>query len=94
MPFGLLGLAAGTLSHHWLAGTALFAWAFLNRVAQAIAVGWGVIEDPKSLTLSWLYPLRDLLGFFVWCASFLGSEIVWRNQRYRLVTDGKMVRIL
>ena len=93
MPFGLLGLAAGILSHHWLAGFALLGWAFINRVTQAIAIGWGVIGDPQSLRLSWLYPLRDLLGFLVWCASFLSSDIVWRNQRYRLVTDGKMVCI-
>jgi ceramide glucosyltransferase len=93
MPFGLLGLAAGILGHHWQSGSALFGWAFLNRVTQAITVGWGVIEDPQSLSLSWLYPVRDLLGFLVWCASFLGREVVWRNQRYRLVTDGRMVRI-
>jgi hypothetical protein len=35
-----------------------------------------------------------LTGFLVWCASFLSREIVWRDQRYRLVTDGRMVRIL
>jgi ceramide glucosyltransferase len=86
MPFGLLGLGAGP------AGIALFAWAYLNRVVQAIAIGWGVLGDRRSLYLSWLYPVRDLTGFFVWCASFAGSEIVWRNERYRLVTDGKMVR--
>jgi ceramide glucosyltransferase len=94
MPFGLLGLAAGILGHHWQWGVALLAWAFVNRVIQAIVIGWNVIGDPPSLSLSWLYPIRDLLGFFVWCASFTSSEIVWRNQRYRLVTDGKMIRIL
>jgi ceramide glucosyltransferase len=93
MPFGLLGLLAGSLGHHWQLGWLLFAWAFLNRVIQSIAIGWGVIKDPQSLSLSWLYPLRDLTGFLVWCASFFGSEIVWRNERYRLVTDGRMVRI-
>jgi hypothetical protein len=33
------------------------------------------------------------MGFIVWCGSFTGSEIVWRNQRYRLVADGKMLRV-
>jgi len=64
----------------------------LNRMFQAIAIGWGVIGDRESLSLCWLYPIRDLMGFFVWCASFMGSGIVWRNERYRLVRDGKMVR--
>jgi ceramide glucosyltransferase len=93
MPFGLLGLIVAALGHHWQLGLALFAWAFLNRVIQAIAVGWGIIRDPQSLRLSWLYPVRDLIGFIVWCASFCGSEIVWRDERYRLITDGRMVRI-
>src|SRR5215831_8705095 len=36
MPFGLLGLAISGLGHHWELGVALLAWAFLNRVIQAI----------------------------------------------------------
>jgi len=92
MPFGIIGLAAGILRQNWLLGLGLFVWAFLNRMFQAIAIGWGVVGDRESLSLCWLYPLRDLMGFFVWCASFMGSNIVWRNERYRLVRDGKMVR--
>jgi ceramide glucosyltransferase len=93
MPFGLTGLAAGILAHHWELGLGLFLWAFLNRVIQAILMGWGVIGDPESLKLSWLYPIRDLMGFLVWCGSFLGDEMLWRNERYRFVMDGKIVRL-
>ena len=92
MPFGLLGFFAATSLYNWQVGLALFAWAFFNRAVQAIAAGWWVIGDRNSLWLSWLYPLRDLLGFFVWCASFAGNEITWRNDRYELIADGKMVR--
>lgn len=94
MPFGLIGLAAGVLGQSWQLSLGLFAWAFANRAIQAIAVGWGVIGDRQSLKLCWLYPLRDLMGFIVWCASFTGSEIIWRDERYRLISDGKMVRVL
>jgi ceramide glucosyltransferase len=93
MPFGLLGLASGMLMHNWQLGVGLFAWAFLNRALQAIVVGRGVLGDRESLKLCWLYPARDLMGFFIWCASFTGSEIVWRNERYRLVPGGRMVRV-
>ena len=92
IPFGLLGLFAGTAAYGLPLGISLFGWAFFNRVVQAISIGWGVLGDRRSLWLSWLYPLRDLMGFCVWCASFAGNEIIWRNERYRLVTDGKMVR--
>ena len=38
----------------------------------------------------WLF---DLQGFIVWCASYLGNEVIWRGQRYRLVSGGKMQRV-
>ena len=93
VPFGLIGLLAGLLGHSWKLGIVLFAWALLNRIIQAIVIGWGAIGDSQSLKLCWLYPIRDLMGFFVWCSSFMGDEILWRNERYRLVTDGKLVRL-
>lgn len=93
MPFGLLGVVVGVLLHNWQVGLGMFAWAFLNRVVQAIVVGRLVLGDRESLKLCWLYPARDLMGFLIWCASFTGAEIVWRNERYRLVPGGRMVRV-
>jgi ceramide glucosyltransferase len=93
MPFGLLGLVAGVLANSWQLGLVLLAWAMVNRMVQAVAIGWGVLGDSESLKLCWLYPLRDLMGFLVWCASFAGSDIIWRNHRYRLLSGGKMLRL-
>jgi ceramide glucosyltransferase len=93
MPFGILGLLAGALSHSWGLGVVLFACGYLNRVIQSIVVGHGVVGDTESARLCWLYPLRDLVGFIVWCCSFTSSEIVWRSERYRLAEDGKMIRV-
>ena len=92
MPFGLLGLLAGWMRGDWVLGLGLLAAAYLNRVIQSLVVGWGVVRDRNSLWFCWLYPARDLLGFFLWCASFVGSEIVWRGERYRLIADGKIIR--
>jgi ceramide glucosyltransferase len=92
MPFGLLGLVAGWVSGNWPAGLALLGFAYANRVVQALVVGWGVARDRRSALYCWLYPLRDLEGFFLWCASFFGSEIVWRGERYRLISGGRIVR--
>jgi ceramide glucosyltransferase len=93
MPFGLLGAAAGWAAGRPLLGLGLLAAAVLNRMIMAVVAGWGVVRDRRSLTGCWLYPLRDLLGFFVWQASFLGRTIVWRGERYRLEYGGKMTRI-
>jgi len=91
MPFGLLGLAAGWMSGNWALGLGLLGAAFANRVVQALVVGWGVTGDRYSALYCWLYPFRDLLGFILWCGSFAGSEIVWRGERYRLISGGRMV---
>jgi ceramide glucosyltransferase len=93
MPFGVLGLAAGVAMGNAALGLDLFLWAFANRVILSVATGWGVVRDPNAVKYSWLYPLRDLMGFFFWVASYWGTEVVWRNERYKLSYGGKMTRV-
>jgi ceramide glucosyltransferase len=93
MPFGLLGLVAGIALHNWLLAVALLAVAVLNRMAMSVVTGWSVVGDRLALRDCWLYPLRDLMGFGFWAASFLGTTIVWRDQQYRLEEEGRMVRL-
>ncbi len=93
MPFGLLALITGLLSGHGLFGAALFAWAFVNRIVLSIATGWGVVRDRRALLTCWLYPLRDLLGFIFWCASFTGRTFVWRGQTYRFEYGGSIAPV-
>ena len=91
MPFGILGLISAALLHHPYLGWALLAAAYMNRVIQCIAVGWGLLKDPRALRLCWLYPIRDLQGFFVWAASFLSHNFYWRGELYRFTKDGRIV---
>jgi len=91
MPFAILGLVAATALGHAQLGLALFAAGFLNRLIQAVAVGWGLLKDPRALRLCWLYPLRDLQGFFVWAASFASHNFYWRGEIYRFTDDGRIV---
>lgn len=94
MPFGLIGFIAGILSNHVVLGSALLAGAFLNRVWMSMLAGWFVVRDPRAVTDSWLYPVRDIMGFYFWCTSYLGRDIVWRNgERYRFQTGGRMLRV-
>lgn len=92
IPFGLLAMVAGLAMGSWRLGFGLLSLAAMNRIVLSIVMGWGVVRDPGSLWFCWLYPARDLLGFFLWCASFWGTEIVWRGERYQLVAGGKMTR--
>ncbi|MGA2252832.1 glycosyltransferase [Terracidiphilus sp.] len=90
MPFGLLGLAAGGALGHWEWGIALLAWAMASRLAISIPVGRMVVQDRSWLALLLLYPVRDLMGFFFWAASYTSSRIHWRGRIYRLLPGGKM----
>ncbi|MFZ0319376.1 MAG: glycosyltransferase [Candidatus Sulfotelmatobacter sp.] len=84
MPYGLLGFLAAALLGHIGIGTFLLAVAVLNRLAEAWLVGWKVVRDPEIRRAPWLYPLRDLLGFAVWFASYLNLRYVWRDSRFEL----------
>src|SRR6201984_1042417 len=91
MPYGILGFAGGGMTHHLLLGAGLFLFAILNRVVESLVIGWGVVRDPRARNEVWLYPIRDLLGFAVWCASYLSKSAVWRDHRYQLVRGGRIV---
>jgi ceramide glucosyltransferase len=84
MPYGILGLVSAGLLGHWGIGALLLGVAVLNRLAEAWMVGWMVVRDPKVRHAPWLYPLRDLLGFLVWFASYLNLRYVWRDSRFEL----------
>jgi ceramide glucosyltransferase len=84
MPYGLLGFFAAGLLGHWGIGSLLLGLAVLNRLAEAWLVGWMVVRDPQIRRAPWLYPLRDLLGFVVWFASYLKLRYVWRDSRFEL----------
>lgn len=92
MPFGILGFLAAGLLGAWPLGTALLAWAVVNRLVEAYAVGWMVLRDRPLLKKIWLYPTRDLLGFIVWCMSFGGTKIAWRSSRFELQGERMVLR--
>lgn len=92
VPFGLLGFASAAALKMWPLAIALLAWSYLNRVIQAVAIGWGVIGDRRALSGALIYPLRDLLGFLVWATSYLGgSKFTWRGETYRFTDGGRIV---
>ena len=93
VPYGVLGLLAGAASRRPLLGAVIFAATLLNRALLSVVAGWGAVRDPRSLARCWLYPLRDLMGFGFWLASYFSDKIRWRGERYRLEVGGKMLRI-
>ena len=90
LPFGLLGLAGAAWLGHPCWGLALLAFSVATRLALSIAVGRLVVRDRSWFGLLVLYPIRDLMGFGFWAASYLSRRILWRNRVYELLPGGKM----
>jgi len=90
MPFGLLALAACAWLGKPMWGLGLFAFAIATRLALSIGVGRLVVRDTSWFGLLVLYPIRDLMGFCFWAASYTGRRILWRGRVFELLPGGKM----
>lgn len=90
MPFGLLALAACAWMGRLHLGLVLLGLAIATRLALSISVGRLVVRDTSWFGLLILYPIRDLMGFCFWAASYAGRHILWRGRVFELLPGGKM----
>jgi ceramide glucosyltransferase len=90
LPYGLLAWATAAVLGHPGWGLALFGWSVATRLALSIAVGGLVMRDKSWFGLLALYPVRDLMGFGFWVASYTSSRILWRDRVFQLLPGGKM----
>ena len=90
MPFGLLGFCCALAPGHVALAIILLLWAIVSRLALSVAVGNWVVRDSSWFGLLVLYPIRDLMGFFFWAASYTSSRIWWRGRKFQLLPGGKM----
>jgi ceramide glucosyltransferase len=90
VPFGVLAFLACALLHYAGWGAALLLLTLLLKTAQSMAVGGLVIGSRSAVSLSFLYPLRDLLGFFLWVASYASNKLPWHGKIFELEPGGTM----
>jgi ceramide glucosyltransferase len=74
-----------------------WSWAVLGgvallRLAVALTVAKGVLQDRTLLKNLWLVPVRDLVAVLVWLASFAGHTVTWRGDRFEL-KNGRLMRV-
>ena len=81
LPWAIFAVIFAPLS--WWSWTALAAAAAL-RAAVALKVGEGIVHDAAVRRNLWLLPLRDLVAFWVWFASFAGHQVHWRGHVFVL----------
>jgi len=80
-----------------LPASGLAAWAW-GLVAATLAIRGVVAVFSERLclqgSLSWrtlgLLPLKDLLAFGLWLASFLGSRVAWGDRYFQVTPEGKL----
>jgi ceramide glucosyltransferase len=84
VPLAFLAAAAnrfGLTSCAFVAISCLLRWTGARLVAGALGLGTAKL---------WLLPLRDLLSFAVFVASFLGRGVVWRDQAFHIAASGHL----
>jgi len=64
------------------------------RMWMAYELGLRLLEDREALRRFWLIPLQDMLSLATWVGGFVGREIVWRNERYRLLEGGRFEPVI
>jgi ceramide glucosyltransferase len=90
MPFALLAYVAALLLHWPWVALAAFVWGIANRMLLAAIVGAAVVQERSLWRTILLFPLRDLMGFCFWMASYGSSKILWRGEEYVLEHGGYM----
>ena len=91
LPLALLGLLLGGLTPAaWVLAAAL-----LCRFAlQAALHHLFQVANGRSISCShfWLGPIRDVVSFMVFVASFFGRGVEWRGHRYGVRADSTLAR--
>ena len=90
LPWALLLFLAAPF---WWSGSLLLAVA-AARFSLAYELGLRLLDDHEALRRFWLIPLQDMLSFATWIGGFVGREVVWRNERYRLLEGGRFEPVI
>jgi ceramide glucosyltransferase len=92
VPYGVLAGVMALSLHLPLVAVVLFGWSWASRIGLAAVVGGLVVREPRPWFSAMLYPIRDLLGFLLWNASYVGNDVIWRGEVYELLRGGMMRR--
>jgi ceramide glucosyltransferase len=60
------------------------------RVLSAFLSGAFVLRSPLAAGFCWLTPAWDLYSFAVWCASYAGRKVRWRDRILTIGRDGRI----
>jgi ceramide glucosyltransferase len=90
VPFGVMAWAGALMLGMPVLGWCALLGSVLGRSLQAWVVGRYVVQERRLWTAMVLFPLRDLMGAFIWALSYTSNRIQWRGEIYELVEGGRM----
>ncbi len=86
--FALLLLTQGSLF-----GWSIFGLVWNIRFLTAYLITIKYVKDSNAKEFFLLIPLRDFVSFCIWCYSFMGSQVVWRDKTYQLLPNGQLSQL-
>jgi ceramide glucosyltransferase len=90
VPFGVLAWAGALMLGMPVLGWCALLGSVLGRSIQAFVVGRYVVREKRLWVAMVLFPLRDLIGLFIWALSYASNRIQWRGETYELLDGGRM----
>jgi ceramide glucosyltransferase len=74
------------------AGAAVCVAAVGSRLV-ALRLVMGILGERETPRHLWVVPAKDLVSSAIWLVAFLGSTVEWSGQRFRVLSDGRLVAL-
>ncbi len=72
------------------AALGLIAATLVLRVALTCFSERRCLKGHLPLKALWLLPLKDIISFGLWMASFTGGGVTWKDRRFRITPEGRL----
>ncbi len=97
LAYGITHALVYSLACFFLSGGApaalgLVAATLALRAAVAYFSEHRCLKGHLTLKAIALLPLKDVISFSLWLLSFLGGGVTWKDRRYRITPEGKLIK--
>ncbi|PZV23132.1 MAG: glycosyl transferase [Snowella sp.] len=81
------------LTQNSLFGWSIFSLVWNIRFLTAYLITIKYLKDSNAKEFFLLIPLRDFVSFGIWCYSFIGNQVIWRDKTYQLLPNGQLSQL-
>lgn len=73
--------------------TAIFAVVLGVRYSSLAYLNHSIVSNREIVRYFWLVPVKDVTQTVIWLVSLFSSTVRWRNRRFRVLKNGKMIEL-